>query len=306
MLNPNGILFAGSVHPAHGQAVAALAGLPLGDAILTKWSDDETRVILRTPVAGQHVIIVQPLTSNDALIELLWMINAAVRHGAASVTVVAPFCAYGRQDKPTPGNQEPCAGALALQLIEYAGASRLITADMHNLALASAVRIPLSNVLPTAPMIAAWMAAGLDLDRLVIAAADPGAIRRASVFSDALGKGDPAVLVKRRTADGRCTTWGMVGDVRERPAMLIDDLASTGATLNQAAGVLLEHGATAVYASITHLRGPADVPWLAEAPIERLFVTDSTPIAGRAAAKLSVVPISGAIAQAITDTLGPR
>jgi ribose-phosphate pyrophosphokinase len=71
--------------------VAALAGMPLGDAILTKWSDGEARVVLRTPVAGKHVIIVQSITSNDALIELLWMINAAVRHRAASVTVVAPF-----------------------------------------------------------------------------------------------------------------------------------------------------------------------------------------------------------------------
>ena len=149
---------------------------------------------------------------------------------------------------------------------------------MHNPALVSAVRMPVSNLLPIAPMIAAWMAAGLDLDRLVVAAADPGAIRRASAFSDALGKGDPAVLVKRRNCDGRCVTWGMVGQVVGDQVMLIDDLTSTGATLVQAANVLLEHGAAAVYASISHLRGPADVPWLAGAPIERLFVTDSTPI----------------------------
>ena len=80
------VLFAGSAHPALGQEIAALTGIPLGEATLAKWSDGETRVILRSPVAGKHVVIVQAITSNDALIELLWMIDAAMRHGAASVS----------------------------------------------------------------------------------------------------------------------------------------------------------------------------------------------------------------------------
>ncbi len=295
------VLFAGSAHPALGQEIAALAGISLGDATLTKWPDGETRVVLGTPVTGRDVVAVQPVTSNDALVELLWILDTALRGGAACVTVVAPFCAYLRQDRPTPGQQEPCAGALTLRLIELAGASRLITADMHNRALASVVRIPVTNLLPTTPMFVAWTAAGLELDRLVVAAADPGAIRRASAFSDALGKGDPAVLAKRRTCGGRCITWGMVGDVRGRPVMLIDDVTSTGATLVQAARVLVEHGAEAVYASVSHLRGPADVAWLASAPIERLFVTDSTLIPSRAADKLTVVSIAPLLAQALAD-----
>jgi len=302
MISQGKVLFAGSAHPALGQELAALTGIPLGDATLTKWSDGETRVVLGTPVTGKEIIIVQPIISNDTLIELLWMIDTAIRHGAASVFVVAPFCAYSRQDKPTPGQQEPCAGALTLRVIEFTGACKLITTDMHNCALASAVRMPVTNVLPTAPMSIAWTTAGLELDRLVVAATDPGAVRRASAFSDALGKGDPAVLVKRRTGDSRCITWGMVGDVRGRSAMLIDDVTSTGATLVQAAGVLLEHGAETVYASVSHLRGPTDVPWLAGVPIARLFVTDSTPIPSRVAEKLTVVAIAPLLAQAIAGT----
>lgn len=300
------VLFAGSANPALGQELAALTGSLLGDATLTKWSDGETRVELGTPIARKEIVIVQPVTSNDALIELLWMLDAAKRHGAASVVVVAPFCGYSRQDKPTAGRQEPCAGALTLRLIEFAGASRLITVDVHNQALASAVSVPLTNMLPTAPMPAAWTAAGLELDRLLIAAPDPGAIRRAGAFSDALGKGDPIVLAKRRTCDGRCSTWGMVGDVRGRPVMLIDDVTSTGTTLVQAAQVLLENGAEAVYATVSHLRGPANVPWLDGAPIARLFVTDSTPIPTRINEKLTVVGIAPQLAQVIGDHSASR
>jgi len=299
MRNQGSILFAGGAHPALGQEIAALTGIPLGEATLAKWSDGETRVILHTPVAGKHAVIVQSITSNEALIELLWMTDAAVRSGAVSVIIVAPFCAYGRQDKPTPGRQEPCAGALTLRLIELAGASWLITVDMHNPALVSSVRVPVSNLLPTAPMISAWTVAGVDPDALIVAAADPGAIRRAGAFSDALGKGDPAVLVKRRNGDGRCVTWGVVGHLDGRPVMLIDDLSSTGATLLQAARVLLGRGAQSVYASISHLRAPISAPWLAEPPIERLFVTDSTPISGQAPEKLAVVPVAPLLAQAL-------
>ena len=306
MISQGRVLFAGSAHPALGQELAALTGIPVGEATLTKWSDGETRVVLGTPVAGKDILIVQPIISNDTLVELLLVEDTAIRHEAASVVVVAPFCAYSRQDKPTPGRQEPCAGALVLRLIEFSGAAKLITTDLHNCVLASAVRMPVTNLLPAAPMLAACVAAALDLDRLVVAAADPGAIRRASAYSDALGKGDPAVLVKRRTCDGQCITWGMVGDVHGRPVMLIDDVTSTGATLVQAAGVLLEHDAAAVYGTVSHLRGPADVPWLAKAPIERLFVTDSTPLPGRVAEKVSVVAIAPLLAQAIAHHFANR
>lgn len=301
MSNSHAILFAGSAHPTLGQEIAGLATVPLGDAVLSKWSDGETRVCLRTPVAGKTVFLVQPLTSDAHFVELLWMIDAARRSGAAGVYVIAPYLAYARQDKPTPGQQEPHAGALTLTLLETVGASGIVTLDLHAAALASAVRIPVHNLLPVLPMTTAWAATELDLDRLVVTAADPGAIRRAGAFCNALGKDDPAVLVKRRTADGRAVTWGMVGDVQGQPVMLIDDVTSTGSTLVQAAEVLIAHGAAVVYASVSHLRGPAAVPWLDGAPICRLFVTDSMPLGGTTTDKVVAVSIAPLLAQAIAD-----
>ncbi len=302
MSNAQTILFAGSAHPALGREVATLAGVPLGDAVLSKWSDGETRVCLHTPVAGKTVYLVQPLTSDTHFVELLWMIDAARRSGAIHVFVLAPYLAYARQDKPTPGQQEPHAGSLTLTLLETVGASGIITIDLHAASLVSAVRIPVHNLLPVSLMITAWAAAGIDLDHLVVAAADPGAIRRAGAFCDALGKDDPAVLVKRRTAHGRAVTWGMVGDVQDRPVMLVDDVTSTGSTLVQAADVLVAHGAAAVYACVSHLRTPADVVWLATAPITRLFVTDSVPICDTAGQKIVVVALAPLLAQAITES----
>lgn len=293
------ILFSGSASAELAQELASLTGAQYGDAIVAHHADGEPKERLCTPVERRCVVLLVSITSADTLVEALWLIDAAVRHGAASVTLLAPFLAYGRQDRPTPGQQEPHAAALTLQLIEQCGAHRLLTIDIHNPVVLSCVRMPVTNLLPTSAMIAAWSNAGLDLDALRIAAPDPGAIRRAAAFSDALGKGDPAMLAKRRSAGGACVTWGMVGDVRDRPVMLVDDLVSTGATLVQAADVLLEKGASAVYATVSHVRGPL-AAWLPASPIARLFTTGSIPLPERPAEKHVVVPVARLLAQALT------
>jgi ribose-phosphate pyrophosphokinase len=212
-----------------------------------------------------------------------------------------PYFGYARQDRRQ--GQEPLSAALMAQLIETAGANAVICLDLHNPAIEGFFRIPVLHLLPTTCFIERWQQE-LDLTPLVIAAPDPGGIKRALTYCEALGSTDLVVLPKQRTQLDDCEMLGVSGEVHGRTIMIVDDIIASGSTLSKAAKALDRRGAAAVYASVTHLVSTACFSKLAASPLQRLFVTNSLPIPEDVPPKLSVVSVAPLLSEAIARFLG--
>lgn len=295
----NAWLLSGSAHPSLAASVAADAGLPLGWVTVDSFPDGEIHVEIHDRMMGADVFVLQPMNSDRAILELLLLLDAAARAGARRSVAVLPYFGYARQDRRR--GQEPLSGALMARLIEAAGASAVVTLDLHNQALEGCFRIPVIHLLPDRAFVAAWQQSGLNPAVLIIAAPDAGASKRAYDYCQAMGMNStPVVLYKCRSNAG-CEVLGLSGDVAGRPVMLVDDIVASGTTLLKGATLLREHGATAVYASVTHLVCPDSLPRLLAGPIERLFVSDSLPTGSFCDERLSVISVAPLLAAALGE-----
>ncbi len=295
------VVLSGNGNVPLAKEIAEYLGLPLGRAFVGVFPDGEVRVQILEPVQGKIVVVVQSTPSANAVLELGLLVDAAKRGGAFQVIAVIPYFGYARQDKRIQG--EPLSGPFVCRVYQTAGVDVVLTLDLHNPTLEGAFTIPFINLSPAPALVASWHAM-LDLN-MTIVAPDSGALNRANRFCDLLGTNQLAVVNKIRKDPRHCEYAGVSGCVEGRPAMIVDDIVSTGTTLVQAARLLKERGATKVYASVTHLASTQCLAQVEKSDITCLFVTDSLPArTGEGASeRLQVVTVAPLLANALMDWL---
>lgn len=288
------VLIAGDAHPDLARRVARQVGTGVVPATLARFADGETRVRIEGDVRDADVYLVQPTSPpvNDHLMGLALLADAARAGGAARITAVVPYFGYARQDaRKAPG--EPRSAQLACRLLECAGVERVIALELHSPALDSAFRLALCHLDADAvavPAIRTWR-----LGALGIAAPDAGGLKRAQRYAAALGA-PLAVVAKARTGPDASAALAVLGDVRGRDWVIVDDLVSTGGTLAGAAKALLGAGASSVHAFFVHaVMAPQALDAVLAAGVQRLATTDSVAAAPRAGLEIvSVAPLLGA------------
>lgn len=298
LVNENVVLFKGTANPELADAVAEYLEIPLGAALVTRFSNGETRVKIEENVRGAEVFVVQPTCGNvnDSLMELLIMIDALSRASARSISAVIPYYGYAKQEKKTSG-REPISAKLVANLITTAGADRVITIDLHAAAIQGFFDIPVDNLVAL-PLIANYFQTKGVVDKdLVVVSPDAGGVARASALAERLGA-QLAIIFKRRPEPDKADIIEVVGDIAGRTCLVVDDMISTGGTLVRGVETLMEMGAKKVYAAATHavLAGEA-VRLIEESPITELVITDTVPIPTEARGgkftTLSVAPLLG-------------
>jgi len=254
----------------------------VGNALVDRFKNNECRIEIRENVRGAEVFVLQSICNspagsvNDSLMELLLMIDALRRASANRITAVVPYYGYAKQDKKTKG-REPISAKLVANMLETAGAERLVTLDLHAAQIQGFFNIPVDN-LTAAPTLCNYLKnQGLQGNSVVVVSPDAGGVPRAETFAKRL-KSTLAVIIKRRPQPDVSEVTGIVGDVQGKVAVVVDDMISTGGTLVKAAEALINEGATDVYTLATHgiFAGDA-VKQFANSPIRRVIVTDTIP-----------------------------
>ncbi len=277
------LLFSGSSNLELAREIAQRMDSRLGSALVDKFKNDECRIEIKENVRGAEVFVVQSVckasngnTVNDSLMELLLMIDALTRASAYRVTAVIPYYGYAKQDKKTKG-REPISAKLVANLLETAGAKRVVTLDLHSPQIQGFFDLPVDN-LEAAPTLCSHLRSqGLQGERIVVVSPDAGGVARAEKFAKKL-RSSVAVVFKRRPEPDVSEVTEITGDVNGRIAVVVDDMISTGGTLAKAAEALMRRGATQVYTCATHGLFAADAVRVLEAsPIERIIVTNTIP-----------------------------
>jgi ribose-phosphate pyrophosphokinase len=300
---PDYRVFAGNSNRALADAICASLERPLARATVGRFSDGEIQVEIGENVRGLDCYIIQS-TSQDAnanLMELLIMIDALKRASAGTINAVIPYYGYARQDRKV-ASRSPITAKLVADLLEAAGATRVVSMDMHAGQIQGFFNIPFDH-LYAAPVLLDHMRRRFDGqgEELVIVSPDAGGVERARAYSKRLGA-SLGIVDKRRLKANVAEVLNVIGDVHGKVTVLLDDMIDTAGTLTQAANALVDKGASKVYAYATHavLSGPA-VERIQKSPIEEVVVTDSIPLSPAAAgcAKIKVLPCAGLFAEAV-------
>lgn len=293
-------VFSGSAHPALAAHIMRELEAPLGRAVIGSWRNGETRVKLEENVRGSDVFVIQSMSDpvNHHLMELLLVIDSLRRASAARITAVIPYFAYAKQEKKTSG-REPISAKLVANLLTTAGADRILTMDLHSPAIEGFFDIPVDH-LRAAPILSRHINR-LRLADLVIVSPDAGGVARAEELRGRSGS-SLAIISKRHPGPDVTEALEMVGDVNGKPAVIVDDMISTGGTLVVAAELLQQRGAGVILAAATHGIFAQDALDLIDtSPIERLFVTDTLPLPQDGPTeKIEVVSVAPLLAEAIT------
>ncbi|HND31958.1 MAG TPA: ribose-phosphate pyrophosphokinase [Myxococcota bacterium] len=294
-------LLRGNAHPALSEAICAHLGVPLGRARVGRFSDGEIQVEIDDNVRGRDVYIIQPTCAptNDNLMELLILVDACKRASAGQITAVIPYYGYSRQDRKV-APRAPITAKLVADLLHTAGVDRVLTMDLHAGQIQGFFDMPVDN-LYAAPTLCSHLARKVDGSHTVVVSPDAGGVERARFYAKRLGAG-LAIIDKRRSGPNQAEALHIIGDVREKDVVIIDDMIDTAGTLAKAATALKGGGARRILAAATHavLSGPA-VQKITESALEQVIVTDTLPLAPPAAAcgKIEVVSVSGVFAEAI-------
>jgi ribose-phosphate pyrophosphokinase len=294
------VLFAGNSNPELAKDVCRHIGIKLGDAEIKHFSDAEIQIEVRENVRGKDVFILQSTCSpvNDHLVELLLMIDAFKRSSAQRITAVMPYYGYARQDKKV-APRVPISAKLVADLIETAGANRVITMDLHAGQIQGFFNVPVDNLF-AAPVLLQHIKDNFKNDTVIVSP-DAGGAERARAFAKRLNA-LLAIIDKRRDAPNRAEAMNVVGDVDGKIAVILDDMVDTAGTLTQAALALKERGAREVHACSSHavLSGPA-VERINESEIETLVVTNTIPVTEKAKEcdRIRVLSVSKLFAEAI-------
>ncbi len=274
----NMVVFTGNANPALTEAVVRHLGLPLGKAVVDRFSDGEVMVEIMEHVRGKDVFIVQPTCapSNENVMELLVMLDAVKRSAARRITAVIPYYGYARQDRRPRTARVAITAKLVADMIQIAGAHRVLTMDLHADQIQGFFNIPVDNIYASLVLLGdIWRSEHKDL---LVVSPDVGGVVRARAHAKHLDA-DLAIIDKRRPRPNEAKVMHIIGEVEGRTCVLIDDLVDTAGTLCEAAAALKEHGARKVLAYCTHpvLSGPA-VERIAKSQLDELVVTDTIPL----------------------------
>ncbi len=294
-------VFTGNGNPALAREICEKMNIPLGNALVTRFSDGEINIQIMDNVRGRDVFVVQPTASpvNRHLMELLIMIDALKRASAARITAVLPYYGYSRQDRKVQP-RVPITAKLVADLITTAGANRVLTVDLHAGQIQGFFNIPVDNLFAS-PVILDYIRSK-KFENLTIVSPDAGGVERARGFAKRLGAA-LAIIDKRRDKPNVAQVMNIIGDVKGRDCLLFDDMVDTAGTLTEGAVALRENGAVNIYAACTHavLSGPA-IQRINDSVLEELIVTNTIALDSKQkeCPKLTVLSIAGLLAEAIT------
>lgn len=256
--------------------VAEEIGIPLGKCSVTRFSDGEVQINIEESIRGCDVYVIQSTSNpvNENLMELLIMIDALNRASARSVNIVNPYYGYARQDRKA-RSREPITAKLVANLLETAGATRVIALDLHAPQIQGFFDIPIDHLVAEPLLTEYFKGKGFSSDELVIVSPDHGGVTRARKMADRM-KAPIAIIDKRRPRPNVAEVMSIVGEVEGRTAILIDDIIDTAGTITIAANALIESGAKEVYACCTHpvLSGPA-IERIDNSKIKELVITNT-------------------------------
>ncbi|KAG7573701.1 Ribose-phosphate pyrophosphokinase [Arabidopsis suecica] len=274
-------LFSGTANPALAQEIAWYMGLELGKVNIKRFADGEIYVQLQESVRGCDVYLVQPTCTptNENLMELLIMVDACRRASAKKVTAVIPYFGYARADRKTQG-RESIAAKLVANLITEAGADRVLACDLHSGQSMGYFDIPVDHVY-CQPVILDYLASkSISSEDLVVVSPDVGGVARARAFAKKLSDAPLAIVDKRRSGHNVAEVMNLIGDVKGKVAVMVDDMIDTAGTIVKGAALLHQEGAREVYACCTHaVFSPPAIERLSGGLLQEVIVTNTLPVA---------------------------
>ncbi len=300
-------IFSGNSNPLLAQKVAEIAGVKLGHSQVTSFADGEIQVEIHESVRGQHVFVIQSTCNpvNQNYMELFIMLDALKRASALHVTAVIPYYGYARQDRKV-APRAPISAKCMADLLTSAGADRVVCVDLHAAQIQGFFNVPVDHLFAIPTLARAWRENhGIGAD-FVAVSPDAGGVERCRAFAKRI-EASMAIIDKRRSAPNEAKALHLIGEVKDKTAIIVDDMIDTAGTLTQAVDNLLKNGAKRVFAVATHpvLSGPA-IARLMESPIEKVWVTDSIPLseAAKKSGKFEVVSVAPVLAEAIKRIYG--
>lgn len=296
-------IFTANANPRVAAEIAQQLGLPLGQSEVVTFSDGEISVSIKESVRGSDVFVVQSLSSpvNDNLMELLIMIDAFKRASAGRITAVIPYLGYARQDRKAKA-RDPISAKLVADLITVAGADRVLSMDLHCPQIQGFFNIPVDHLLGV-PLLAPYFVEKFkdEKENCMVVSPDLGSVTRARNFAQRFDA-PLAIVDKRRQKANVCEVMNIIGDVKDKKVILVDDMIDTAGTLCNAAKAIIEvGGAKEVYACATHgvLSGPA-IERIEKSPIKELVILDTIALPEeKKLDKITILPVAPVFAQAI-------
>jgi ribose-phosphate pyrophosphokinase len=293
-------IFTGNANHTLAERICDKLGVPLGKANVTTFSDGETRVEINENVRGMDAFIIQSTCTpvNVTCMELLIMIDALKRASADRITAVIPYYGYARQDRKV-APRAPITAKLIADLITTAGAHRVLSLDLHAGQIQGFFNIPVDNLFAT-PLLFEYVKANYPGD-IVIVSPDTGGVERARNFATRLGA-TLAIIDKRREGPNETQVMNIIGHVKDRKVIILDDMIDTAGTVVQGAKALCEEGATEVSVCCTHpvLSGPA-IDRIENSTLKEVIITDTIPLNRNAAGckRITILSVAGLLSEAI-------
>lgn len=297
-------IFTGNSNLPLAQEISQYLKVPLGKATVETFSDGESKVEVKENVRGGDVFVVQSTSApgNDNLMEMLLMLDAFKRASAKRITAVIPYFGYARQDRKV-APRVPISAKLVADLITTAGASRILTMDLHSGQIQGFFNIPVDNLYAT-PVLLQYLRRQLNRNEVTIVSPDAGGVERARDFATRLNA-SLAIIDKRRSGPNVVAEMNIIGEVKGQTAILLDDMVDTAGTLTMAAQALKREGAKRIFGCCTHpvLSGPA-IQKIKDSPLEELIVTNSIPLGPKAekCKRIKVLSVAHLIGEAIRRT----
>ena len=300
-------IFTGNSNKGFASAVAAAAGVELGFCELNRFADGEIQVEIHESVRGDSVFVIQSCCPpvNENYMELFLMLDALKRASASQITAVIPYFGYARQDRKV-APRAPISSKCMADLLTAAGATRVVCVDLHAAQIQGFFNVPVDHLFGIPTMARAFrerLGAGEDY---VAVSPDAGGVERTRAFAKRI-ECPIAIIDKRRTKPNEAKALHLIGDVRDKTAVIVDDMIDTAGTLTQAVDSLLRNGAKRVFAVATHalLSGPA-ISRLTESEIEKVFVADTIPLSQAAidSGKVETISVAPLVAEAIRRIYG--
>ncbi len=294
-------LFSGNANPELARDIAAYLETPLGKIKVQRFSDGETFVEINENVRGVDAFVIQPTSSpvNDAVMELLIIADTLRRASAATITAVIPYYGYGRQDRKV-APRTPISAKLVADLIESSGVDRVVSIDLHAGQIQGFFNIPFDHLYGMPVMLEDYLKKSFDSSSVVVSP-DAGGVERARAYSKRLNA-SLAIIDKRRERANVSEVMNLIGDVKGKQCIIVDDMVDTAGTLTGAAKALVEYGATRVVACATHgvLSGPA-IQRIMESPLDEVIVSDTIPLSpsARTCPKIKQVSMARLLGEAI-------
>lgn len=295
-------IFTGNANPELAKKVAESIGIPLGHTKISTFADGEIQIEIHESVRGKDVFVIQstcPPVNQNAM-ELFIMLDALKRASAASITAVIPYYGYARQDRKV-APRAPISAKLVADLLVAAGATRVVSVDLHAAQIQGFFNVPVDHLFATPTLARYWREKFGTGEEFVAVSPDAGGVERTRAFAKRI-EASLAIIDKRRSGPNEAKALHLIGDVKDKTAIIVDDMIDTAGTLTQAVDTLMKNGAKQVFAVASHpvLSGPA-VGRLIESPISKVLVTDSIPLTETAkkSGKIEVISVAPVLAEAM-------